>query len=325
MGSFMLETLWRSQVDAVDDAREIGATPNQQRVSAMYVGRSDEHGGQLVYIAEVPMYTVREWRIADYAGGRRHRWNRIEFKIPRGNKYIEPGTTLVVAKHPYSSAWVHCAPFKPPCKKGPEERPDPSRMGLGSPSELLYWLDQIDPAVATKHQSTHTRHLDGPTREPAIARPEPLRYDFWEKGAYLTAAISEPDEPAKPIEKVRNEQKKALSVFGVCEDFSASAQALLDTAEVKLLLDQTQKNTIRFWYPRANLQELPKLKDEVIAEGPELMWLSIRQALAGPHEESERWLGRLVVDKVADLYRGHLNARNRVVTGENKLQDSFEE
>jgi hypothetical protein len=34
--------------------------------------------------------------------------------------------------------------------------------------------------------------------------------------------------------------------------------------------------------------------------------MAIRQALAGPHEDSEEWINRPVTDKINQVYRGHL-------------------
>jgi hypothetical protein len=36
------------------------------------------------------------------------------------------------------------------------------------------------------------------------------------------------------------------------------------------------------------------------------MWLAIRQALAGPHQESTQWIGCPVVKKIGYIYRDHL-------------------
>jgi hypothetical protein len=193
----------------------------------------------------------------------------------------------VVAEHPYGNGWLQQVPFKPGSKKGALERPDLAIKTFSSAEALIEWLEQE------------------------------LHYDFWEKGNYLTAGISEPNLPFSPSDKLRNVKHQALFVFGSCDDFDAYEQALQDTEAIRKLLRDTENGTIRFWSPKLTLspklEKLPRLCDEVKLEAPSLMALSIRQALAGPHEESEKWIGRCVTDKVSHIYRGHLNSRNRAL------------
>jgi hypothetical protein len=55
------------------------------------------------------------------------------------------------------------------------------------------------------------------------------------------------------------------------------------------------------------------------------MGLAIRQALAGPHKNGDKWIGRPVVEKVDQIYRGHLNSRNRRVAREGEMLDVFDD
>jgi hypothetical protein len=198
------------------------------------------------------------------------------------NNWIRAGNTLVVADHPYSSGWLQSAPFKPGSKKGALARPDLSRSTIRSEMDFLRVIESL-------HQ------------------------DYWEKGNHLTAGISEPDLPLDLSGRIRNTQRQALFVFGACDDLALCEKQLFQTSLVQRLLRDTEKGSIRFWAPKAHLKTRPRLYDDVKADGPVLMTIAIRQALAGPHRDGEQWIGRPVVEKIAQIYRGHLNRCNRLV------------
>lgn len=261
-----------------DDAHEVGAMPVRSGWTAMLVGRDD--AGRLVYVEETPVEIAFQWRGVEYGGGRHHEWWRLEGKVARVYSPISAGAHFVVAEHPYGNGWHDHARFKPECRKGPGERPDPMQKEFNSTAELMEWV-------------------------------ESLPYDFWESQAYLTAAISKPRPPAALGKAVRHYQKEALLVFGACPNFHACEQELLGGEVVEQLLKDTRANRIAFWKEGAKLSTRPKLYDEVIDMAVSLMVLSIRQALAGPHRDSENWVGRPLTDRIGQVYREHLNRCNR--------------
>lgn len=262
-----------------DDAYEIGATPLQTLATAMRIGPGADG---LCYLGEEAIRLAMIWRIVEDKDGRRHRWWRLEAKAAVETGRIRPGHELVVALHPYGSGWVNCALFKPGSKKAGYDRPDVSMRRFASVDEAAQVVER-------------------------------LRYDYWEKGNYLTAGVSQPQIPLVSSGIIRNVQQHAAFVFGVCERFSNLEQELLGSHRAQSLLRTTAEGTLRFWAPRAKLTIRPRLCDEVKMESIELMILAVRQALAGPHRDGDRWVGRPVVDKVDQIYRGHLNRRNRVL------------
>lgn len=246
----------------------------------MRVGEKDRQDGDLVYLEETPIYVATLWRSIEYGDGLNHQWWRLEIKADSSNKSIRRNDHIVVAEHPYANGWLHHASFKPGSKKEKLRRPDLSSHVFNSSAELVHWLEW-------------------------------LPHDFWEKGNYLTAGISEPEMPFLPVGTTRNVQRQALLVFGVCDDFGACEQALWSTRRVRQLNKATEDGTLRFWPPKTNRETQPSLSNELKAEGPSLLMLSIRQALAGPHKDSKKWVGRSVVDKVDYIYQGHLYNRYR--------------
>ncbi len=312
MGSLTLTAVLPVRPGTVDDAREIGALTILPQTTAMQTALRASDGA-LVYVKEIPIFAGCQWRAADYGDRARHRWWRFEVKVCRNSEAtsaIQPGHCLVIAMHPYSTKWMQQAAFKPAFKK---ERPV---LGSVDTSEaLITWIEKECP------------------------------YDFWEKGNYLTAGISEPELPFKSLADVRNGHGTAKWLFGVCDDFAACVDALWASKKVNNLLERTEKGTLRFWPAKVNLPFRPQrwdpkrsdevevesqscvltteeigqtlsLYDKLKAESRTLMSISICQALAGPRprEKKEQWENRLVVDNVKQIYCSHLFTRWQQIT-----------
>ncbi|MBI3328103.1 MAG: hypothetical protein HYZ81_15550 [Nitrospinae bacterium] len=277
MGSLALTAVLPIVPGTVDDAREIGALSVLPRATAMRIAPR-EPDGALVYVEETPIWAGWQPRMVEEGSkDRPRRWWRFEVQVStKPAAAVRPGHQLVVALHPYSHDWVQHAPFKRALR---EARPDLRQHRFTSLEEVIRWIE------------TQT-------------------YDFWETGNYLTAGISEPDLPFKSIEDIRNMHGKATWVFGLCDDFAACVKALLATEKANELVHKTENGTLRFWPPvvswppPAHLD--PGLYDELRKEAWSLMWASSRQALAGPHEKSETWLGQQVANNVDRIYRNHL-------------------
>jgi hypothetical protein len=275
MGSIIQTAILPVSPDAVDDAREIGALSVQPTVTAMRIekGKPD---GTLVYTEEAPILTGWQSRVEKYGEKSRHQWWRWETKVSsKTTPSIRPGHHLIIAMHPYSSSWVQQVPFRPTSKK---ERPE---LVFASPEELIQWIEKE------------------------------CSYDFWEKGNYLTAGISIPEGPFNFHADIKNRHGDAKWVFGVCDDPIAYGDALWASEEVKKFLNMTEKGTLRFWpahvpWSTSPSKWKPHLYEKLKAEADSLMWLSIRQALAGPHEDNEDWLGRPVADNLERIYYDHL-------------------
>lgn len=280
MGGVTCVGLYPSLPTEADEAHVVGALPVRTHVPAMLVARQD---GQPHYLGEVPLAVSLVWRIIEDACGRRHRWWRLEAKLDSHDSRVRPGFDLVVAEHPYGSGWVHRTSFRPGSKKGSDERPHLLKADYASLADVVRDVDQ-------------------------------LKYDYWEKGSFLTAGISQPDLPLTDDHRIRNTQERALLVFGVCGGMADLEQALWQTRAVGNLLRATESGRLRFWSPKARFRLPPRLLEDVKAEAPSLMLLAIRQALAGPHRDDEQWIGRPVTAKIDEIYRGHLNRRNRLLS-----------
>jgi hypothetical protein len=282
MGSVPNWRLCQAPSDEPDTAHEVGVMPLRTAVTAMRVGRN---GQGLSYLEETPIHVAMAWRFLEDAEGRRHNWWRLEVKSEPRDGCIRSGHQLVVAEHPYGNGWMQHASFKPGSKKGTLERADAADISFASVEEAAEWVGA-------------------------------LNHDYWEKGCCLTAGISQPEIPFDPLEPVRNVQRSGLFVFGICEHLKEAERGLLRDLAIERLLEATERGTLRFWAPGAKLASVPTLLDEVKDDRWSLMGLSIRQALAGPHRHGARWIGHPVAEKVAQIYREHVNRRNRRLTEE---------
>jgi len=273
-----------------DEATEIGSMPQTQVPTAMRVGTAEAGGDELVYLGETELWVTPTWKIEQLNTGKTHQWWRLEAKVPGKNSPITKTYDLVVAEAPYHNGWVHHAPFKPGSKKSDAERPRPQdQPDIHSGDDLLKWLEQD------------------------------LRYDYWEKGNYLTAGISAPQPAFAETGDRRQIKTGGLYVFGACENYNEAEAKLFQSEAVQTLLRRTEANTIQF-APKGVGAGNIRLYPEVIDDAISLLYLSIRQALAGPDDDGEDWLDRPVTDRIDQLYRNHLNNRNRVVAERRKKE-----
>jgi hypothetical protein len=291
MGSILLPARLLPPAPA-HEAHEVGSV-GRSEAPVMVVGRSDQ-GGPLVYRGEIKGHLWSPRR--SYGDVCRM---RVEIKVKQGNEFIKAGHQFVVAEHPYSNGWLHRTLFKSPCKKGPERREellDKARgQGIADGEGLIQWI-------------------------------EALPYDFWEKGPFLTASISEPGMPPGVYGPREIDWKANVRLaLGVCDDFDACVNELNASPEVKELLRQTESNVIRFWPRKVQPTVRPRLCDDLIKDALLLMDLSIRQALAGPHKHCQKFVGRAVTVKVDHIYRGHLYRRYRQVDRDRRKQQAYQE
>jgi hypothetical protein len=208
------------------------------------------------------------------------RW-RLEILVDaRNSDRIQPPHQVVVAQIPYGNGWVQPTALKKYTKKTLEKEEIDSQLPE---------LDDLDD-VESKLEAAQV-------------------FDPWEKGQYYVAGISYPRGYLKLLwSNPRNAEIDY--VIGVCPDFKATRDELRMSPEVERLLEMTRKGTIAFWKRGAPGQR-PHLFDETKEAAPELMLLSIHQALAGPREYSKDWQGQPVWKLVERLYCNHLNNRNR--------------
>jgi hypothetical protein len=268
MSSASLQSLL-SSATAGDDAAPISAMPVRRPLSAMQVGADPANGSDLVYLGEVPIDFLAIPRTITDAASTSHHWLRFEIMIERSKGFSGQRYDVLIAEHPYAMKRVHHAPFKTGMIRG---RPAPEDI-FASLGAAIQWVDALD-------------------------------QDYFYTGKDLIAAISQP-QAMLDSGNARNLPKNALFVFGVCVDLPRCEALLYQTPIVQRLLKQTEDRTIRF-APSGSYSIQPQLPEELSSEGNALIFMAIRQALAGPHKDSEAWIGKPVTDKINHIYRDHL-------------------
>jgi len=287
-----------------DDASEIGGAPARPAASMTLIAPDEKVDGGLVYFADVPLVSFGpvERRIRYRPPGsscresanhswRDARWYRIEAKVDRSRHNAE--WHFIVAEHPYASGLVTSrSVFKPERSDNVQCRPNPLALEHTFPNddEMFQWIDE------------------------RAGTPR----DLWESRSRLTAGISHPDGSWFLDKPPRTYSVGALFVLGACEDPGACARSLLASERADRLRDATRKNRLHFWHPNTETATADgelRLFPEVEARTEEILLLSARQALAGPHEQDAakiaKWIGRPVVDKLDHIYCGHMNNLNR--------------
>lgn len=267
MGSASLQALLSTST-AVDDAAQISAMPVRRPLSAMQVGM-DPDGADLVYLGEIPIDFLTIPRTITDVASASHHWLRFEIMIERTKQFAAQRYDVLIAEHPYAMRRVHHAPFKAGMVRG---RPAPEET-FASLGEAIQWIDRLD-------------------------------QDYFYTGKDLIAAISQP-QAMLDSGNARNLPKNALFVFGICENLPRCEALLYQTTLVQRLLKQTEDRTIKF-APSGNYQIQPQLPEELASEGNALIFMAIRQALAGPHKDGDEWIGKPVTDKINHIYRDHL-------------------
>lgn len=193
----------------------------------------------------------------------------------------------MVSEYPYRTGWTDWVLFKIASKKGPDDRIIPPADACASSEALIAWL-------------------------------KALRYDFWAKDKYLTAGFLMNKEPPEFIELRRHPQSEGRRCFGVCENTEAWVYRLLHSKKAHSLLALTRSGQFEFLPKHVKLkdeQNYPTLNIEVVDCAEDWLELSIRQAIAGPHNEHESryWTGKPVMSRIRQIYAEHLNRHNRQV------------
>lgn len=267
-----------------------GATVSIGRVSAkraikLTVSVVDPATDRVVFLKdEVDATFGDDWKFVPYktnAEGReswkRAKWVRLEAQLPSNVSEIRPGMELVIARE-LAACWTASAPFKRASKKGREDRPDQMDQPFTDQAALINHVESLD-------------------------------YDYWEKGNYLTAGVSIPPDPFD--NHLRNFSRGDW-YLGVCENMKANTEMLFKDSQVAALREMVEKEQLRFWpskikTPHRFREYHPRLKDESTA----LLVMAIRQSLAGPMKDTERFLGKPVAHLVEWNYKNLLYRLNR--------------
>lgn len=178
-------------------------------------------------------------------------------------------------------------------------------------------FERFKPARAESRTNFDITQAEGGGLDRALAYVAHLECDYWETGHFRTAGFTGIDARLAWYGQQENRQD-ILHVLGICANAKECQQRLMEHPKIQQLLEATRNKTIRIGLPG----ELIVVNDEVVEQMWELMNLAIRQALAGPHKDSERWIEEQwpVSEKVDRIYRDLLNARNRVIAGRRKRE-----
>jgi hypothetical protein len=288
VGVVSIEQLLPKHIFRPDDAFPISRLGLPAKAKITRIGFDRNSGQPLSFEGETPVKVrieERLWRFKLKNSERRsihemRRW-RLEILVDAKNSDpIQPSHQVVVAQTPYGNGWVHSTALKKYTKKTLEKKEIDSNLPE---------FDDLD-EVESNLESAQI-------------------YDPWEKGQYYVAGIS---YPRGYLELLAGNPRNAEIdyVLGVCPDFKATRDELRMSVEVEHLLQMTRKGTIAFW-KRGAPEQRPHLYEETKDAAPELMMLSVHQALAGPREFSKEWQGQPVWKLVEHLYCNHLNNRNR--------------
>jgi hypothetical protein len=280
MGRISLEELLPKVYRNPDDAGPIGSLGLPRSAKLMLAGFNRKAGEPLCFEAEIDVNfraVEREWRYEESGGTaeRSERTWRFEFAVKKGGP-IKPGHFLVVAQEPYANRWLEHTPFHQFSHRPEEER--------GLP---VVRADEL-----------------GPDRDPLAWLDGSVKYDPWETGTRLVAGISHPHGYGG------NDPRNAAGDFflGACPDFDGIAKELMESDKVRDLLRLTEIDKIA--YSRFAPQRIP-LHADVKEAARELMWISVRQTLAGPRERCREWVGEPVSNWLDLVYQDHLNECNK--------------
>ena len=266
-----------------NQSNEIGRVPGRRDTTITEVYLDPAVKGGVAYGREVPgTFGAIDYHITYRQIGvstpRTEGRFRVEAQVAKesGNPF-EAGDKVVFAREA-ASKWVAYKPLKNPNKHGK----DPSDLDPMSDFEQV------------------------------LAEIENWSCDPWETGQYLTAGLSVP--PKLYDDDVRN-YSRGDWYLSCCKDFDQCWKVLYESDPVRELLDLTERGAIKI-----GPKELPvdhvnrKLCDEAKTEANPLIFISIRQALAGVgHKPTETSAVTPVpvFTSVDFLYRHHLYNLNR--------------
>jgi len=269
MGCLPIEMLYADGGPGSRGPEEIAGFQRSIELTAMRVAPKST-SGPISYIGEEGPITIVPIcpRELQDGNGKSFRWWRFEVYSEPRDCPIGHGDTLVVAETPYARTITHSAPFK---KCFVNNRPDPS-------------TEIFDTDVAAKSW------VAGLKRE-----------YFCSDKKFVVAAVSDPGGMLDPTQARNYPLNQSRLVLGVCEDLREYEKALLNSDAVQALLAQTER-PMKLG-PKAKYPHPIRLSRETIDECQSLMWAAVRQALAGPDDDSDAWTDRPVFDKLNEFFR----------------------
>lgn len=302
MGSATFQALYRG-TPPIDLATRAGdAAPGGPRdVSFMLIVQDPSVDGGWKYEREIPgqsgwsaiTHDYKQYPVVETITWDQLRCFRHVFRIE--DKSIVPDPLyLVIAQHPYSAGWVHglrwdrhnqakpptpTIKFKPGSQAGPYERPDATRQTFPSNAAMIGWFESL----SHDYWDTASRRLTAGILDPQLSMPpNPNHQDDWSSKNLMVKAVC-PD-PGNAYDQLWHSQRRA------------TLAALAEQGSLPIHVPEQGKRPLR------ECARFKEARDRI----DEQMHLSIQQALAGPHQESERWFGRPVVELLDLIFAGNM-------------------
>lgn len=281
---------------------KVGDGPRLSHAMAMRIGRNAH--GDPTFVAETPVFHLG-WQDRGHCFGGStfidvHRYEiKVRFSkrdaeradaIERGEGTgILKQDWMLVAKLPYSLGRVAWVKLKPSYRGRKDDRDDPPETARGCSETLWDWLDERS-------------------------------YDYWETRSYLKTAAFRTFDPAPlVVESLRNPTDECTGVaLGICTDPNAVLERIKASTEYRRLLDDAKAAKRQGSWTRSNAQgKGPKtfpLNDPTLLDhAEEILDLSLRQAMSGPHNappNSLALLGKPVMLKARWIFDEHIKRLN---------------
>jgi hypothetical protein len=200
--------------------------------------------------------------------------NRTQHGFQRFEIKSKRGATvndwLVLSESPYANGWFTQAQFKRGSQRSAEERMQ---------------LHSLTPEEA---------------QEEIVAK----KTDPWETSSSVLTAAPRPMQPVGLYDHPHRAQNDPVWVFGMCEDPDAIAQHLSASEAAAALVRTVERGGVRLGPAQKRLHR------RTIEEANALMFLAIRQALAGPAEVSSL-IDQPVMSLVRYIFEDHLYNHTR--------------
>lgn len=273
MGRFDITQLLFPDEAGDGEARPIGGIPSVKIVELTAIQRNKNAEGEYVFGGQIPVelgeLVMRSIDDSNPDMG----IHRMEFKYGLSDGRIYADAPLICSEYPYSSFWAAGARFK----RG--------------------------------YQDINELHLHFDSREEMLAELATAKVDWWESNSKkLTASLDEDKFRIFFQARKRTAWQGRYWVFGVIPDATGGKAADLSLIESEIFVSPAIQKLIRKTVDGSLTVGRKGSKPRVFTrdEANALAWFSVRQALAGPHQECEQWEGTPVASLADRIYRDHL-------------------
>ena len=287
MGAISISGLSGVLAEGAAGPAEVAAVPVLPEVLLARIEPDPSADGGFVYAGEEGALFGPFRRVLE-GDGWTYGWLRLECKAKADKRLADEGYCLIVAESPYYTHWVVGIPFKRPNK-------DKDRLVL-------------PPASSTE--------------EDVQGWVEGLPVDYWESAKRHTAGIMGRHLSLTFHDAMRGLPVNGSFVLGLCPGDVGGASAKgaspspLDSIETAIFCSDTIQRRVH-QAARGTLELAVEggrritVSESVCENRYAVMAMSIRQALAGPADTFESWLGKPVAVLADRLFCNHVLNLNR--------------